>query len=356
MPHRASSTAAGDIELASSDLARGPGSSRAVPSAADALRSFAADLFGTLQPGQDNLLCSPYSILAALAMTRNGARGTTADEMDEVLHAAPFADYNGGLNALTRHIEAIAGEQTRADGTSAELTLDVANSLWGQQGTTWEPAFLDTLAEHYGAGVRMVDFAGATEAARVLINGWVERRTHDRIMDLLAPGVLDNMTRLVLVNAIYLKAPWEVTFDAGQTRPRPFTRADGSTVQPETMSGMMRGLSYARGEGWQAARLPYAGGQLAMTVVVPDGRDTTQLEADLSGAGLHGILTTAKPASMLQLQLPKFGFRTSVALNEPLSATGDVDGVRPCRRGLHSDVGRARAVHPSGGPSGVHRC
>lgn len=309
--------------LAVADVSRARGSASAQPDAAGAVRAFAADLYGSLAASTSgNLVCSPYSIAVALAMTRNGARASTAHQIDAVLHAPPLDKFNGGLNALTQHVDGLAGEQVRRDKTKATIALDVANSLWGQRDTAWRSAFLDALARNYGAGMRLVDYRTQSAAARILINRWTAEQTHGRISHIIPPGVLDDLTRLVLVNAVYLKAPWEETFTARSTRLRPFHLDDGSQVDAQTMSAGLSEASYGAGPGWKAVRLCYAGRRIAMTVVVPDGRSLDELESSLDGPALTQVMTGPRPVSELYLRLPRWRFRVQARLNGTLSRLG----------------------------------
>ncbi len=308
--------------LAVAEVARTRAGEEHLPAAAAAVRGLTADLYRKLAAESANLICSPYSVAVALAMTRNGARGETATEMDRVLYAADLADHNAGMNALTRAVESRAGAQKRADGSKATVALDVANSLWGQRDTTWEAEFLAALARHYGAGMHLVDYKSNAEAARTLINRWTADQTHDRIPDLIPEDALDEMVRLVLVNAIYLKAPWEEPFERSLTKPRPFRRPDGSVVPVPTMSAALELAGYGSGPGWQAARLPYAGRDVAMTVVVPDSDDFREFAASLEETGVQQILREPQPVPMLNLQLPRFKVRVNLQLNQHLAALG----------------------------------
>ena len=205
-----------------SDVGRRKAGDTHLAEAAADVRAFAADFYARLASADGNIVCSPYSVAAALAMTRVGALGATAREMDDVLRAGPQPDYNDGMNALSAYLETLAGPQQRLDGSDADIALKTANSLWGQRGVDWQQQFLDTLAREYGAGMHIVDYIGATEAARLQINAWTSRQTEDRIPEIIPAGVLDQLTRLVLVNAIYLKAPWETPFEDTLTKKRPF--------------------------------------------------------------------------------------------------------------------------------------
>jgi serpin B len=171
----------GAAAVAQARRGRVPGAVEARPAAVRCVQAFTADLYRRLASERGNVVCSPYSAAVALAMTRNGARGRTATEMDRVLHAPALPVLNGGLNALASHIESRAGARSRADGSSAEVALGVANSLWGQQDFPWERAFLDALGRDYGAGPRSRRLRPGDEEARRRINGWVAERTRERI-------------------------------------------------------------------------------------------------------------------------------------------------------------------------------
>lgn len=290
-------------------------------SGARSVQSFGTELFRALATTDGNLACSPYSVAVALGMTRNGARGATAEEMDRVLHAQSVGELNAGLNALTSHIESLAHEQAHHDGSDASVTVDSANSLWGQQGMRWERPFLDALAESFGTGMRQVDYITGTEAARQAINAWTSDRTHARIPELIPPRVLDGDTRLVLVNAIYLKAAWAVPFVQGATEQQPFTCADGSAVSvPMMLAGHQR-LAYARGGGWQAVDLPYEGGGLAMAVIVPDAGRLEEVVGGFDANQWRTVLSGLSPTGVA-LRLPRWTFRTQVKLNDVLTALG----------------------------------
>lgn len=312
----------GDTELGlvSSDVRRAEAPATAVPAASASVHSLGAGLYGQLATEPGNLALSPYSVAVALAMTQNGAVGQTRAQMLDVL-AADADELNEGLNALTVHIESLAGPQERADGTKAKIELAAANALFGQASMTFGQPFLDTLARDYGAGMRTVDYERATEAARTAINEWTAEQTHDRIEEIIPSGVLDALTRLVLVNAIYLKAPWERPFEKNLTADGPFHLEDGSTVTVPMMRPSDGPVALGRGDGWQAVPLPYAGGRLAMTVVLPDAGRLADVEALVVAGGLPEILASPKPEGV-GLLLPKWTFRTAAPLRDALMALG----------------------------------
>jgi serpin B len=305
------------LRLVSADVPRSSGDDGAIPEVVQAMAGFASDLWPRLGGPGDNLALSPYSIAVALAMTANGAAGRTQSQMLDVLHVRSLASYNTGTCALTQQVESLAGPVKRADGTSDEIALATANQLFGDGQTVWGKAFLTVLAKEYGAGMRTVDFRNAAEAGRQLVNRWTAQQTNDRIPTILPVGSVDPSTRLVLVNALYLKAPWAEPFEKAATAEHAFTRADGSRVRAQMMQADLAGAAWLTGAHYEAARLPYAGGTLAMTVALP-GRGH---EEDALAALLDGGLT-ARGETGVHIELPRFTFRTPSDLRQPLIDLG----------------------------------
>jgi serpin B len=309
-----------DAGYVSARTPRGVGSADAGPAAAAAVAAFGVDLYGQLVADHENLVISPWSVAVALAMTRTGAVGRTATEMDTVLHGT---DLGPGLNWLDHSLHARTGRRPNATGKKGDVGLETASSLWGQDGTAWQPAFLDQLASDFGAGMHTVDYRADASGAARRINAWTADRTHDRITDLIPDGALDALTRLVLVNAIWFKAPWHEAFEPGATQDLPFRRPDGSTVDAPMMASAASHAGYAEGPGWRAASVPYAGEELAMAVIVPDGdTDLSDVEATLADGGLARVLGGFSQAGAVDLLLPRWQTRTSAALKEVLGRLG----------------------------------
>ena len=251
-------------------------------------------------------------------MARAGARGQTATEMDAVLHGFGTDDHAAWPAALDEALAARTGTFIDRNGEPADVTLRIANAPFADRSLTLEPAYLDALGARFGAGLRLVDFKSAPEAARGLVNGWVADQTEQRIPELLQPGTVDDRTRLALVNAVYLKAAWQFPFEEGGTSPGPFTTLTGTTVNVPLMRDMDE-FGYASGTGWKAVQLPYVGGKLAMLVIVPD--DLAAFEATLDQPALAQI-TGALETRAVNLALPRFATRSQLSLGDLLSALG----------------------------------
>jgi len=284
--------------------------------------AFAFDLYSALAERDGNLFFSPYSISAALAMTYAGARGETESEMATTLHfTLPQEQLHPAFNQLDLTLESRSEAEpppSLPDGQPPQL--NIANSLWGQEDYSFEAPFLDTLALNYGAGLRLVDFAGDSEGARVTINDWVSRETEARIPELLAPGTITTDTRLVLTNAIYFLANWLSPFEPEATQPGTFY-VDGATEATVDMMHQTENFDYAAGDGYQAVALPYVGSDLSMLLLVPDAGRFAEVEANVD-AELMGTVVGSLESRNVQLAMPKWKFDASFMLGQTLQALG----------------------------------
>jgi len=279
--------------------------------------AFAFDLYQMLrQEGQGNLFYSPYSISAALAMTYAGARGETEQEMAGTLHfTLPQEQLHPAFNTLDIKLS------SRGEGAGEDaFQLNIANAIWGQEGYEFLPAFLETLAENYGAGMRTLDFVQETEQARQAINDWVAEQTAGKIEDLIPPGLLSPLVRLVLTNAIYFNGKWVLPFEANDTQDEAFHLLDGSTVEVPMMS-QTEAFRYAEGDGIQAVELPYRDSSLSMVLVLPEEGRFEEVEATLS-ADLVSSLVADLASERVQLSVPKFKFESEFNLSDVMMEMG----------------------------------
>ena len=277
---------------------------------------FALDLYQSLSESYGNLFYSPYSISLALAMAYGGAAGETETQIAETLSfRLPQDRLHSAFNALDQELAPSSQEK---EGGGFELSI--ANSVWGQEDHGFLQDYLDTLSLNYGGKLRDVDFRGQPQDARIRINDWVSEETGGRIEDLLSPDAIDRFTRLVLANAVYFKAEWQLPFDERATSRGPFYGLDGS----ESRVDMMRqtaNFSYAQGDGYQAVELPYKGGDMSMVILLPDegrfGDIERSLDADRLGAVLEGLETRR-----VRLTMPKFELEATLGLADTLEGMG----------------------------------
>ena len=281
--------------------------------------AFAFDLYHALSESHDNLVFSPHSISLALAMAFAGARGETERQMTDTLR---FELPQDRLHPAFNTLDLLLDPGTK-DADSEAFRLNVANSVWGQQDFGFLPDYLDALAVNYGEEVRPVDFRRDPESARVGINDWVADETEDRITNLIPPDVITELTRLVLANAIYFKAAWHSAFDERATRDRTFHLLDG-TDREVPMMRQQSNLRYATSDGYQAVELPYEGGEVAMTILVPDSGRFGEFQDSLSGQSVPDIVGNLD-YELVNLTMPKFEMDSAFSLSDTLEAMGMPD-------------------------------
>jgi serpin B len=279
-----------------------------------AINALGLDLY-RIQPGDGNLLLSPYSIQDALAMTYAGADGDTRAEMQRVLHyPADDTVLHSGFAELARELVQIqqdsiqavmAGARNEGRHPRTPIELHAANRLFVQDGYPLRAPFLALVKDNYGAEPEPLDFIHATEQARLAINSWVEDQTKKKISNLIPPGGLTEKTRLALANAIYLHAGWGNPFDKGWTKPAEFFVHGTESVKVPTMNKTEHTYGYLHRDGFTAVSLPYVGAGIKFLILLPDAHDgLPALEQKLTPALLAECANL--PASFVDLHLPKF--------------------------------------------------
>ncbi len=276
---------------------------------------FATDLYARLRSGKSsNLFFSPYSISTALAMTDAGAKGETEKQMSQVLHfSLPLDKLHPAFSALRQSL--IPKDKTPG------YQLRVANRLWGQQGFHFLPTYLQVTKDDYGAELGLVDFKQQTESARTTINSWVEQQTENKIKDLLAPGVLNAETRLVLTNAIYFKATWQYKFEKTATVDANFNVSTTKEVSVPMMHQTTQ-LSYAENDDVQFLEMPYGVGKPAMVILLPKKTEGLEaLEKEVTSENVQKWTGSLKPR-LVKVSLPKFKMTSQFSLKDVLESMG----------------------------------
>lgn len=287
------------------------------------LNAFAVDLLAELvaEEPEENLFASPVSISLALAMAWAGATEETETQMADALRY-PFDQdqLHPAFNAFDQSLAAVP-EDAEDD---AELTLEIANAIWGQEQFPFRESYLDTLARNYGAGIRRQDFREHPEAARQTINEWVAEETDGEIPSLLPEDSLtrpgDDFVAVVLTNAIYFLADWKYAFDEANTEARPFTAIDGTTDEVELMRQQFT-VPYATVDGHQVIDLPYVGERLSMTVILPAEGEFDAVRRQATGERVEELIGATEPREGT-LWLPQFEFSTEFTLSDVLTSMG----------------------------------
>ena len=303
------------------------------------MNAFSDRLYRDAATTTANWTISPLSIEVAFAMLRAGARTTSASELDRVFGfprvAAPQGSPHAALNALTAKLTTNQPVPTKPPSSSPSGTagstmpapiVAIANGLFLDRSFApeVEHAFLSLLASQYGAAPTMVDFAATGAVAQ--INAWVTTQTHGRITHLF--DNLDAGVKLVLANAVYLKANWASPFEAARTANGSFTLPSGRQVTGRLMRQTYEGVRYSAAADWQRVSLPYATSDLAMRVVVP--RAATFRASTLAGALAAATASTARDKyAHVDLTLPRWNTSTALDLRTALTALGLKDLFEP---------------------------
>ncbi|HSZ43264.1 MAG TPA: serpin family protein [Trebonia sp.] len=257
-----------------------------------------------------NLVFSPSTLSSALGLAYLGARGTTATAMARVLHL-PVTEPGALAAGLRSRTRALAG----ASGPG--VTLSASDQVWADPSLPPLRGYLNAVATAYDAGLNQVPLRTDPGQAAQRINAAVSAATRGHIPQLVSPAMLDG-TGWVLTSALYMDAKWATPFNPSRTRPGTFTTAAGQPVS----ASFMNGGSFADGfaDGWTAVSLPYAGGKLAMTALLPPAGSAA---CALPATSTLGTLTADVARSRVG-----YGLRATVALPKVnLSVSADMDGV-----------------------------
>ncbi len=306
---------------------------------ADGGSQFAFDLYARLT-GDGNLFFSPYSISTALAMTAAGARGNTELEMANVLRLQ-MAGAGGAFSGAARERVAASFASLQEGLTASPATrgyeLNIANSLWGQEGYPFRDSYVKLVATYFGGGFNSADFQRNAEAERVRINKWVEGETREKIVDLIPPGGVDPVTTLVLTNAVYFKGQWMSRFDEKVTADAVFHGTHGDATVP--MMYQKGDFRYCETEDVQVLEMPYRGDEISMLVVLPRTDSLVNLrvvESRLSAVALSVWLEQLREKE-LRVYFPRFemtwgtedisGRLAAMGMKDAFSSRADFSGM-----------------------------
>ena len=314
------------IEIIKSDLPRDmdpqPGAGE-LDAVVQGNNQFAFDCYHAIRGEDGNIFFSPVSISFAFAMSIAGANGNTETEIASTMHfTLPENNLHNAFNALD--LTLTTEPENPPPDMGEEMKLHIANSSWGQKDYYFVPAFLDILGLYYGAGMNVVDFIADPEACRLLINDWVSVKTEDKINDLLPPGSIGTLTRLVLTNAIYFKANWLYPFEEEDTTDGLFYPLTGGSVTVPMMTQVtLSGYCEVRGE-YSAVKLQYQGvKQNSMIIILPEQGQFESFESRVTLQVLNDIIQ-AQTTHQVDLTIPKFSYEWEDSLKAVLMSLGMV--------------------------------
>jgi len=280
----------------------------------DAVNAFAFDIFKEVHVANgDNLFISPYSIFTALAMTYEGARGETAEEMANVLSVEQD---NESFHTYMKNLYEVLNTK------NAEYNISTANALWVKENLQLLEAYLTIIREYYGGDATEVDYSNPTEAATI-INQWVENQTNGLIEDLITADAISPLTALILTNAIYFKGIWKTQFDPVNTTNRTFETTAGTSVEAPTMSLVDTEdvFYYTETDEIQILELPYTGDDISMIILLPKNNDLSSI-IDTVDNDMFSAWTESMVETNVDIYLPKFEVETSYKLKDYLIALG----------------------------------
>ena len=312
----------------------------------DHLNGFTLDLYQQLKEQEGNLFLSPFSISTCLAMAYAGAGGETKKQMARALRYPVDQEHP----QLT--LGGLIGD-LNADSGKPSYELVVANALWGQAGYGFFPEYLKLIKTQYGSELQELDFQTDAEAARHSINRWVEEHTWEKIQEMIGPGVLDALTRLVLTNAIYFKGSWSSPFSEYDTSPEPFKIKAGSSDHAQVDVSMMTqttACGYLEEEHFQALELSYEGYELSMVIFLPkEIEGLAQFEQSLTPSKLTKWLPSLQ-THQVQVYLPRFKMTAAFHLDPILQSMGMVDAFTLGAADFsgmtdEKDVGISKVIH-----------
>ena len=261
-----------------------------------------------------NVFISPLSISMALGMIYPGAENNTAAEMKKTLHFLKNLDaQNLQYQDL---VNSISGPKS---------PLIVTNMAWLNQGTRYKNDFLDIQKKYFQSSFREVDFRDA-ENTRKLINTTIEEQTRNKIHDLLPPGSITALTRLVLTNALYFKNAWLKPFKPEESAPGDFHTTPGNASKVMFMSSEGHYQAFENGEV-KILELPYLhsgqGPIFSMLIILPKG-DLQSFEENyfaLENLETWGLRTM----DMTKVKIPKFKIEHTTEVKPILQDLGMIE-------------------------------
>ena len=280
----------------------------------DAVNSFAFDFIKELNNG-DNIFISPYSIFSALAMTYEGARGITAEEMKDLLN---IEQDNASFHKYMKDLYELLNKE------NDDYNISTANALWVKDDYQLLETYLNVIRNYYGGNATKVDFNFPEDAANI-INSWVENNTNGLIEDLILPDYINIMTVLILTNAIYFKGNWDVQFDPINTTDREFTKPSGATIEVPTMSFVDTDnyFNYTETDDLQILELIYSGNDISMMILLPKDKDLSTI-IDNIDVDSFSEWKESMVEYYVDIYLPKFKVETEYQLNDYLIQLGMV--------------------------------
>ncbi len=283
---------------------------------AEANNEFTVNLYKKLGEDNTNLVFSPYSISSALAVTYAGARGETVREMSDVLWFPEDQDaFHPAYKAFTDSI-LISGKEKGTE-------LNIANALWVQEDYRLIQDFLDMAKEYYRANAENVSFKTPSdqEKSRQKINQWIEKKTNNKIKELISQGILNELTRMVITNAIWFNGNWLHPFEKSRTSPSIFHITREKSVTTDFMH-QKKEIGYYEDDDVQAIELLYKGQKMSMVIILPKKTEGWKLIGKILSSERLTIINEGMKPHKINMAIPKFSIESEFNLKEILYKMG----------------------------------
>lgn len=266
---------------------------------------FAIKLFQQTRDGNKNSLISPLSVMLALSMTANGAKGETLAQMESLLGGdIPMETLN---EYLYSYIKALPSEKT--------AKLNIANSIWFRDnGFTAEKAFLQKNADYYGAAAYKSPFDEKTLRD---INNWVKKNTDGMIEKII--DNIDSDAVMYLINTVLFDAEWENIYKNDEIRDGTFTALDSTKRTVSMMySAEQRYLDDGKATGFIK---PYKNGYSFAALLPNEDISLSDYVASMSGKAFVDTIKNARDVPV-ETAIPKFSYDYDIEMSSALKALG----------------------------------
>lgn len=281
------------------------------------MNSFSLEFFRELSSSKtsENMAFSPASLNMAMAIVYSGARKETQRQLSNLFGFDPrHSDFHPAYHAYFSELMEIS-KDTLVD-------FNLANRVFLEQSYAVLPQYISDVEQWHGGAFEKTDFINNPRMAENRINSWVEDLTRNRIQDLIPSGSLSDLTRLVLVNAIYIKSDWKHPFEKEMTREKRFRTLAGEEVPRDFMVQRQSGIPWYEGEDFTAMELPYTTPDLSLILIKPNDRNVTDITRYIPDAATYNTIIRELRQEDVEMEIPTFKLESSFSLTEPLQEAG----------------------------------
>lgn len=281
------------------------------------MNDFSLNFYKTLSSEKtaENISFSPASLNMAMAIVYSGARAQTLDEMSKVFGFEPGLDeFHPLYHAYFSELVDISGDTL--------VDFNLANRVFLETTYPVLPEYAHAVQKWHGGAFEKMDFRSNPRQAESAINTWVEQQTRNRIQDLIPPGSITDLTRLILVNALYIKSDWKHPFDKNQSKEKIFTLASGQEARKEFMIQRKSNIPWYEEDDFIAIELPYTSPELSLIVIRPNEEIVNDISQYVPDANTYQKILNELRNEEVIMEIPSFKIESEFALVDPLKEAG----------------------------------